>query len=165
MTTSVELIDLRSIVPWDKAAIEESVRKTRRLVVVQEDTENCSVGQMIISHVTGTAGTLEHDDQSADSREQSQRHDRLQSDLRIRRVARRRAHRRRDQAIRFNETRARDRCSRGRDCGRMRAKKLSLRLRTARHYGRKSTCRNNARKASPFRSWAKEFATRKLFRF
>ena len=52
---SVELIDLRSIVPWDKAAIEESVRKTRRLVVVQEDTENCSVGQMIISHLTGDA--------------------------------------------------------------------------------------------------------------
>ncbi len=52
--TSVELIDLRSIVPWDKAAIEQSVRKTRRLVVVQEDTENCSVGQMIISHVTST---------------------------------------------------------------------------------------------------------------
>src|SRR5437660_3044606 len=51
-TTSVELIDLRSIVPWDKAAIEESVRKTKRLVVVQEDTENCSVGQMIISHLT-----------------------------------------------------------------------------------------------------------------
>src|SRR5216110_60870 len=50
--TSVELIDLRSIVPWDKAAIENSVGKTRRLVVVQEDTENCSVGQMIISHVT-----------------------------------------------------------------------------------------------------------------
>ncbi|HZS16824.1 MAG TPA: thiamine pyrophosphate-dependent enzyme [Candidatus Udaeobacter sp.] len=48
---SVELFDLRSIVPWDKAAIEESVRKTQRLVVVQEDTENCSVGQMIISHV------------------------------------------------------------------------------------------------------------------
>src|SRR5437588_7510520 len=53
--TSVELIDLRSIVPWDKAAIEESMRKTRRLVVVQEDTENCSVGQMIISHLTGEA--------------------------------------------------------------------------------------------------------------
>ena len=53
---SVELIDLRSIVPWDTAAIEESVRKTRRLVVVQEDTENCSVGQMIISHVTGNPG-------------------------------------------------------------------------------------------------------------
>jgi 2-oxoisovalerate dehydrogenase E1 component len=51
---SVELIDLRSIVPWDRAAIEDSVRKTRRLVVVQEDTENCSVGQMIISHITST---------------------------------------------------------------------------------------------------------------
>ena len=49
---SVELIDLRSIVPWDKAAIEQSVYKTRRLVVIQEDTENCSVGQMIISHIT-----------------------------------------------------------------------------------------------------------------
>src|SRR5881398_1065178 len=48
---SVELIDLRSIVPWDKSAIEESVRKTRRLVVVQEDTENCSVGHMLISHI------------------------------------------------------------------------------------------------------------------
>src|SRR6266850_3745933 len=48
---SVELIDLRSIVPWDKAEIEESVRKTHRLVVVQEDTENCSVGQMLISHI------------------------------------------------------------------------------------------------------------------
>src|SRR6266536_1173712 len=50
---SVELIDLRSIVPWDSAAIEESVRKTRRLFVAQEDSEDCSVGQMIISHVTG----------------------------------------------------------------------------------------------------------------
>jgi 2-oxoisovalerate dehydrogenase E1 component len=51
---SVELIDLRSIVPWDKTAIEDSVHKTRRLIVVQEDTENCSVGQMIISHITST---------------------------------------------------------------------------------------------------------------
>src|SRR6266700_2173744 len=53
--TSIELIDLRSIVPWDKAAIEKSARKTGRLVVVQEDTENCSVGQMIISHLTSDA--------------------------------------------------------------------------------------------------------------
>src|SRR5438874_12837371 len=53
--TSVELIDLRWIVPWDQVAIEKSVRKTRRLVVVQEDTENCSVGQMIISHLSGDA--------------------------------------------------------------------------------------------------------------
>src|SRR5467141_675954 len=49
---SVELFDLRSIMPWDKEAIAASVHKTGRLVVVQEDTENCSVGQMIISHIT-----------------------------------------------------------------------------------------------------------------
>src|SRR6266700_1051416 len=49
---SVELIDLRSIVPWDKEAIAASVHKTGRFFVVQEDTENCSVGQMIITHIT-----------------------------------------------------------------------------------------------------------------
>ncbi|HJX98467.1 MAG TPA: thiamine pyrophosphate-dependent enzyme [Chthoniobacterales bacterium] len=48
---SVELFDLRSIVPWDREAIAASVHKTGRLVVVQEDTENCSVGQMIITHI------------------------------------------------------------------------------------------------------------------
>ena len=52
-SVSVELIDLRSIAPWDREMIEESVRKTGRLIVVQEDTENCSVGQMIISHLAG----------------------------------------------------------------------------------------------------------------
>jgi len=52
---SVDLIDLRSIVPWDRATIEESVRRTGRLIVVQEDTENCSVGQMIITHIAGQA--------------------------------------------------------------------------------------------------------------
>jgi 2-oxoisovalerate dehydrogenase E1 component len=50
---SIELIDLRSVSPWDKEAVEESVRKTGRLIVVQEDTENCSVGQMVISHIAG----------------------------------------------------------------------------------------------------------------
>src|SRR5207253_5539944 len=49
---NIELIDLRSISPWDRETIEESVRKTGRVVVVQEDTENCSVGQMVITHLT-----------------------------------------------------------------------------------------------------------------
>lgn len=49
----VDLIDLRSIAPWDKATIEASVRKTGRLIVVQEDGEACSVGQMIITHLMG----------------------------------------------------------------------------------------------------------------
>ncbi|HEY8996145.1 MAG TPA: thiamine pyrophosphate-dependent enzyme [Lacunisphaera sp.] len=53
---SVELIDLRSIVPWDKAAVEASVLRTGRLIIVQEDTENCSVGQMIITHLMSQPG-------------------------------------------------------------------------------------------------------------
>src|SRR5205085_7355826 len=48
---SIELIDLRSISPWDRDTIEESVQKTGRVLVIQEDTENCSVGQMIIAHL------------------------------------------------------------------------------------------------------------------
>src|SRR5438105_3015925 len=49
---SIELIDLRSISPWDRETVEGSVRKTGRVIIVQEDTENCSVGQMVITHLT-----------------------------------------------------------------------------------------------------------------
>jgi 2-oxoisovalerate dehydrogenase E1 component len=49
----VEVIDLRSISPWDKDTIRQSVEKTGRLLVIQEDCESCSVGQMIISELTG----------------------------------------------------------------------------------------------------------------
>lgn len=48
---SVEIIDLRSIQPWDRATIVKSLEKTGRLVVVQEDGQSCSVGQMIISEI------------------------------------------------------------------------------------------------------------------
>ena len=50
---SVEVIDLRSIQPWDKDTILESLEKTGRLVVVQEDGRSSSVGQMIISEIAG----------------------------------------------------------------------------------------------------------------
>ena len=49
---SVEVIDLRSIVPWDRDTVLESLEKTGRLVVVQEDGRTCSVGQMIISEIS-----------------------------------------------------------------------------------------------------------------
>ena len=52
---SVELIDLRSISPWDRTMVEASVLKTGRLIVVQEDGETCSVGQMIIQHISSHA--------------------------------------------------------------------------------------------------------------
>jgi len=51
---SVEIIDLRSIQPWDRETLKASVAKTGRLVVVQEDVESCSAGQMIITELTGT---------------------------------------------------------------------------------------------------------------
>lgn len=47
----VEVIDLRSIVPWDRETVAASVEKTGRLVVVQEDGRSCSIGQMIISEL------------------------------------------------------------------------------------------------------------------
>lgn len=50
---SVEIIDLRSIQPWDKETILESLEKTGRLVIVQEDGRSCSVGQMIIADIMG----------------------------------------------------------------------------------------------------------------
>ncbi|MBV9127985.1 MAG: 2-oxo acid dehydrogenase subunit E2, partial [Verrucomicrobia bacterium] len=50
---SADFFDLRSIVPWDREALALSVQRTGRLVVVQEDTENCSVGQMIIASLVG----------------------------------------------------------------------------------------------------------------
>jgi 2-oxoisovalerate dehydrogenase E1 component len=50
---SVEVIDLRSIQPWDRQTIVTSLEKTGRLVVVQEDGRSCSAGQMIVSEIVG----------------------------------------------------------------------------------------------------------------
>jgi 2-oxoisovalerate dehydrogenase E1 component len=50
---SVEIIDLRSIVPIDYEAITASVEKTGRLVVVHEDTKTCGIGQAVVSEMTG----------------------------------------------------------------------------------------------------------------
>lgn len=54
---SVEVIDLRTIVPWDRQTIAESLEKTGRLVVVQEDVRTCSVGQMLISELVSSPAT------------------------------------------------------------------------------------------------------------
>lgn len=52
---AVEVIDVRTIVPLDLAAICSSVEKTGRLLVVHEDAESCSVGQKIIASVVKDA--------------------------------------------------------------------------------------------------------------
>ena len=47
----VELIDLRSLHPYDWPAIEASVRKTRRVVCVNEDTEVTNFGEHLIRRI------------------------------------------------------------------------------------------------------------------
>jgi len=56
----VELIDLRSIAPWDQEAVAASVRKTGRLLIVQEDNISASVGQMIVAEMCGARDVLQH---------------------------------------------------------------------------------------------------------
>jgi 2-oxoisovalerate dehydrogenase E1 component len=43
----VELIDLRTLMPWDRAAVLASVRKTRRCVIVHEDNLTAGFGAEI----------------------------------------------------------------------------------------------------------------------
>jgi pyruvate dehydrogenase E1 component beta subunit len=47
-----ELIDLQTLVPWDRAAVLESVAKTGRLVVVEEAPESGGWGAEIVAAVT-----------------------------------------------------------------------------------------------------------------
>ncbi|MEJ2110394.1 MAG: transketolase C-terminal domain-containing protein, partial [Acidobacteriota bacterium] len=46
---SVEVIDPRTLVPFDKAAVIRSVKKTGRLVVVDEACQTCGAAAEIIS--------------------------------------------------------------------------------------------------------------------
>lgn len=49
---SIELIDLRSIYPYDWQAIKESVRKTKRVLFVNEDTEVTNFGEHLSYRIT-----------------------------------------------------------------------------------------------------------------
>jgi 2-oxoisovalerate dehydrogenase E1 component len=48
---SVEIIDLRSLVPCDYETVTTSVKKTGRLVVVYEDNRTCGFGQAVVSEM------------------------------------------------------------------------------------------------------------------
>ena len=45
----VDLFDLRTIVPWDRAAVLDSVRRTGRCLVVHEDTTTAGFGAEIVA--------------------------------------------------------------------------------------------------------------------
>lgn len=47
----IELIDLRTIYPWDRPTILDSVRRTGRAVVVHESMTNAGVGAEIAAHI------------------------------------------------------------------------------------------------------------------
>lgn len=49
---SAELIDLRTLIPWDKNTIEESVRKTGKVIILHEDTLTGGIGAEISAHIS-----------------------------------------------------------------------------------------------------------------
>jgi 2-oxoisovalerate dehydrogenase E1 component len=51
-----DLIDLRSLSPWDRDAVMESARKTRRIIVVHEDNRTCGFGAEVLAAVLEAAG-------------------------------------------------------------------------------------------------------------
>jgi len=53
---SIDLIDLRSISPWDEETVLRSVRRTGRLVVVHEDNHTAGFGAEVLATVMERAG-------------------------------------------------------------------------------------------------------------
>ena len=52
---SVEIVDLRSVMPWDKQAVLDSVRKTSKVIVLHEDTRTGGFGGEIAATIAEEA--------------------------------------------------------------------------------------------------------------
>ncbi len=55
LNTDVEVIDLRTVMPWDKQAVLESVKKTSRCIVLHEDNWTCGFGGEIAAVIAQEA--------------------------------------------------------------------------------------------------------------
>ncbi len=47
-----DIIDLRTLLPWDKSAVETSVRKTGKAIILHEDTLTGGIGAEIAAHIS-----------------------------------------------------------------------------------------------------------------
>ena len=52
---SVEVVDLRTVLPWDKEAVLESVRKTSKVLVLHEDNRTGGFGGEIAATIADEA--------------------------------------------------------------------------------------------------------------
>jgi pyruvate/2-oxoglutarate/acetoin dehydrogenase E1 component len=52
---SVEIVDLRTVMPWDKAAVLESARKTSKVLILHEDTRTAGFGAEIAATIAEDA--------------------------------------------------------------------------------------------------------------
>ncbi|KAI1211253.1 thiamine diphosphate-binding protein [Annulohypoxylon truncatum] len=57
---SIELIDLRTVYPWDKECVFESVRKTGRCMVVHEAMVNAGIGAEVAAAIQENPDTFNH---------------------------------------------------------------------------------------------------------
>jgi 2-oxoisovalerate dehydrogenase E1 component len=53
--STIELIDLRTIIPWDKELVLDSVKRTGKLLIVHEDTRTMGFGAEIASEISELA--------------------------------------------------------------------------------------------------------------
>jgi 2-oxoisovalerate dehydrogenase E1 component len=52
LNISADVLDLRSLMPWDKEAVSESVKKTGKVIILHEDTLTCGIGGEISAWIS-----------------------------------------------------------------------------------------------------------------